>query len=974
MKSSIKTGILNAALVWGIMILTAALMPALAAVPELINFQGKLTDSSDKAVTSVVPMVFKFYTTATGGSPIWTETQAVTPDNEGVYSVMLGEVAPFDISFSTAYWLGVKVGADSEMLPRYRMVSSAYSLYALNSATSAWAGGADWLTITNRSTVTTQGNVFNGPNQLVQVGGDGFLPVLNGSNLTGLPDTVIADGAVTTAKLAANAVTDAKVLLSTAAITSGKFGDERVAIGTQAVSGGIYNLAGKLVQLGVDGFLPGLNGSNLINITKAQVGLDNVSNEAQIGKVIGTTKGDVIVFTGSAIPVRMPVGADGQIIMADSVQASGVKWAAVPSAPVLTVFGRTGAVVAQAGDYTAAQVGAEDADATIVKDGQLDAADFNVTGGNVSIDYVNGQAAGAGMKGFLTSGDWSTFSGKLSPDGVGSSLTGITASQVGAIASSALSTDGTLVNNLNTVIPSEKAVKTYVDTNLGGKETADISIVKEADLTAADFSVALGVVLLNYGSGEAANATTKGFLTAPDWSTFNGKQVVITGGATTIDTENLGVNLALVSDGTGKVGVSAVSSAELGYVGGVTSAIQTQLNAKAIAVAVAVDTDTLKTLIDGKQVVITGGATTIDTENLGVNLALVSDGTGKVGVSAVSSAELGYVGGVTSAIQTQLNAKAIAVAVAVDTDTLKTLIDGKQVVITGGATTIDTENLGVNLALVSDGAGKVGVSAVSSAELGYVGGVTSAIQTQLNGKAVLAATQTFTGGNTFTSTATFTAQNASVPGITISSGLIVSAGNVGIGTIVPTSTLTVVGTFKLVDGSQGLNKVLTSDAGGLASWQPGGGGGGDVYLASTQTFTGQNTFISTVTAKGFVNTSQYVSLGGVTTFAANGSGVVLMTLTAANPIATIGGCSEGTVGQGQIVTFVVATWATNGAVSFTDTPSPPTADNILLLHTTAGIWIPPAAATSLGATMTLLCTTVNSHKVWVEIGRSNATD
>ena len=99
-----------------------------------------------------------------------------------------------------------------------------------------------------------------------------------------------------------------------------------------------------------------------------------------------------------------------------------------------------------------------------------------------------------------------------------------------------------------------------------------------------------------------------------------------------------------------------------------------------------------------------------------------------------------------------------------------------------------------------------------------------------------------------------------------------------------------------------------------------------------------------------------------------------MTLTAANPIATIGGCSEGTVGQGQIVTFVVATWATNGAVSFTDTPSPPTADNILLLHTTAGIWIPPAAATSLGATMTLLCTTVNSHKVWVEIGRSNATD
>lgn len=40
------------------------------------------------------------------------------------------------------------------------------------------------------------------------------------------------------------------------------------------------------------------------------------------------------------------------------------------------------------------------------------ANDFNTTSGNVSIDYTNGTAAGAGAKGFLTSGDWSTFNGK----------------------------------------------------------------------------------------------------------------------------------------------------------------------------------------------------------------------------------------------------------------------------------------------------------------------------------------------------------------------------------------------------------------------------------------------------------------------------------------------------------------------------------------------------------------------------------
>ena len=132
------------------MISPFAAMPALAAVPELINFQGKLTNSTSKAVTTVVPMVFKFYTAAAGGSAVWTETRSVTPDSDGIYSVQLGEVTPFNISFSTAYWLGVTVGTDSEMLPRYRIVSSAYALYSLNSGTAAWAGGADWTHITNK--------------------------------------------------------------------------------------------------------------------------------------------------------------------------------------------------------------------------------------------------------------------------------------------------------------------------------------------------------------------------------------------------------------------------------------------------------------------------------------------------------------------------------------------------------------------------------------------------------------------------------------------------------------------------------------------------------------------------------------------------------------------------------------------------------------------------------------------------------
>lgn len=112
--------------------------------------------------------------------------------------------------------------------------------------------------------------------------------------------------------------------------------------------------------------------------------------------------------------------------------------------------------------------------------------------------------------------------------------------------------------------------------------------------------------------------------------------------------------------------------------------------------------------------VATGGVSTILTSNLTASRALASDASGKVAVSAVTATELGYVSGVTSAIQTQLN--------------------GKQATITGGATTIVSSDLTVSRALTSDASGKVAVSTVTNTELGYVSGVTSAIQTQLNGK------------------------------------------------------------------------------------------------------------------------------------------------------------------------------------------------------------------------------------------------
>jgi hypothetical protein len=79
----------------------------------------------------------------------------------------------------------------------------------------------------------------------------------------------------------------------------------------------------------------------------------------------------------------------------------------------------------------------------------------------------------------------------------------------------------------------------------------------------------------------SASATNRGLLSSADWSTFNGKQDAITGAASTITTSNLTPSTALVSNGGGKVASSAVTTTELGRLVGVTSDIQTQLDAKA---------------------------------------------------------------------------------------------------------------------------------------------------------------------------------------------------------------------------------------------------------------------------------------------------------------------------------------------------------------------------------------------------------
>ena len=89
-----------------------------------------------------------------------------------------------------------------------------------------------------------------------------------------------------------------------------------------------------------------------------------------------------------------------------------------------------------------------------------------------------------------------------------------------------------------------------------------------------------------------------------------------------------------------------------------------------------------KEKLETKQDKITGAATTITDDNLTASHALVSDANGKVAVSTVTSTELGYLDGVTSNVQTQLNKKLESVPV--------TSVNGKT-----GAVTLGKSDVGL---------------------------------------------------------------------------------------------------------------------------------------------------------------------------------------------------------------------------------------------------------------------------------------
>ncbi len=179
---------------------------------ERIRFQARLTDSGGTAIIVGTNVTFSLYTSPTGGTPVWTEAATIVPNNNGVFTTELGATTAFTgVDFSQVLYLGITVGTDPEMTPRYLMTAQALAHYSRNAGlldgldSSAFAQlGAASSTFTGDITAAGFTGDGSGLTSLSSSALTGPLPSLDGSALTNLNASAISSGTLADARLTPN--------------------------------------------------------------------------------------------------------------------------------------------------------------------------------------------------------------------------------------------------------------------------------------------------------------------------------------------------------------------------------------------------------------------------------------------------------------------------------------------------------------------------------------------------------------------------------------------------------------------------------------------------------------------------------------------------------------------------------------------------------------------------------------------------
>lgn len=340
-------------------------------------------------------------------------------------------------------------------------------------------------------------------------------------------------------------------------------------------------------------------------------------------------------------------------------------------------------------------------------------ANLSATYAAGSADSSNGTGVGATLtmssNGAFSVDGYSASSGDriLVKDQTTSIQNGIyTVTTVGSAGTAAVLTRATDYNNT----PGGEIKKGDYTFALNGTVNQNIGFLMNASGTNADGSTRIGTDSITFTQVTGVGEIDAGF------------GITKTGNTLSVDTTMIQARVADISD------------TEIAYLNGVTSGIQTQIDAKAPTASptfsgnVSLPSTTSIGDVSNVEIGYLNGVTSAIQTQLG-NKADLSGPTfsgavtlpGTTSIGDVSATEIGYLNGVTGALQTQIDAKAPLAAP----------------VFTGTVSLPSTTTIGD----------------VSNTEISYLDGVTSAIQTQLDGKTATGHTHTASNVTDFTEAA-----------------------------------------------------------------------------------------------------------------------------------------------------------------------------------------------------------------------------
>ena len=689
----------------------------LDAVPRRLSYQGLLTKANGRAVSDgTYQVTFRLFKELSGGTAFWEETQGIGI-SDGVISATLGVVNPIGGVPANSY---LEITIDETTLsPRQEMTSVFYSVV---SDTAKYSQAGNYMDLDDRpdlSVYATRDTLSNYPQtgSLDSVAFTGSYDDLEGvPDLSNILESDTLGHYVMSDSLGHYVMSDS---LSSYTLTS-----DLAAVALTSDYNDLTNLPDLSQYAGLDTL-----GSYVSSDTLA-----NFVNKDSLGTLAEQNYDDVSITGGSISDITDLAIADGGTGASDNSTARS-----------------------NLGLEIGVDVQAHDADLVDLADGSLSVEKVEYLENVTSDVQAQIDAIGAGPVNSLEDLGVTADSTELNyVDGVTSSIQDQLDAKQDLSAS--LTTLAGLEQNHDHFIVSDGTSWT-IEGESDARESLGLGSIatqssENVDISGGRVTGVIDILIADGGTGASDITTARQNL---------GLEIGV-------DIQGYDADLTDLSDGT-------LTASKVQYLENVASDVQAQLDAKMDSNAVTLSSlahgDGNIIVSDGTSWTVESGADARTSLGLGSIATQAADNVAITGGSVTDITDIAIADGGTGASDVASARSNLGLEIGVDVQAydadLADLADGKLSAskvqhaeyfittdgtngqvwtsdgdgagdwgdvagITGGATTIDTENLISSRAVISNTEGKIAVSEVTTTELGYVEGVTSNLQVQLDSK------------------------------------------------------------------------------------------------------------------------------------------------------------------------------------------------------------------------------------------------